>query len=164
MYDRQFLLDIKSKSFCDEGHRGNVLRELGLQRGTGTDPNPSPGVLPPVAPTRRHRKRCERTRKRGKRAGVRKRLIAKPHRSAVPSILLANVRSLDLQMDYIRLSRASKHSVRDCCATVYTETWLDENIKDDAIQLEGLTLHRADRVLAAAEKLRRSGRVAVYVN
>ncbi|KAK0143163.1 hypothetical protein N1851_018714 [Merluccius polli] len=113
----------------------------------------------------KHRKRCDRTRKRGKRGGARARLAANPHKPAIPRLLLSNVRSLDNKMDFIRLWRASQRDVRtvNCCATVFTETWLNQNITDAAAQLEGLMLHRADRSAALTGK-RRGGGLAVYIN
>ena len=43
--------------------------------------------------------RCARRQKRGKRGGIRARLAASPTRPAIPSIIMANVRSLDNKMD-----------------------------------------------------------------
>lgn len=63
----------------------------------------------------------------------------------LPTILLANVRSLDKQLDHLRLRRTTWREIRDCCAFVFTETWLNDNTPDSAVQLDGLCLHRADR-------------------
>ncbi len=62
--------------------------------------------------------------KRGKRGGIRARLAANPHKPAIPTFVLANVRSLDNKLDYIRLLRSTQRTVRDCCVFVFTETWL----------------------------------------
>ena len=161
VYERQFLLDIRSKA-CHDERLLRVLGELGiLRRVVHGKPTAAPGAG--GAPVRKHRKRCDRTRKRGKRGGVQARLTASPHKPAVPTIILANVRSLDNKLDYIRLWRAFLRSVRDCCVSIFTETWLNHNITDAAIQLEGLTLHRADRVASLAGKVRGGG-LAVYIN
>lgn len=109
------------------------------------------------------RQHCDRARKRGKRAGVSARLRAYPSEPAVPSVLLANVRSLDSKMDYISLWRSLQRGVRDCCVFVFTETWLTEKIPDSGIELAGLTLHRADRVALTSGKLRGGGLV-IYTN
>ncbi|KAK0141960.1 RNA-directed DNA polymerase from mobile element jockey [Merluccius polli] len=105
----------------------------------------------------------QRRRRRGKRGGVHARLTANPQKLAVPTLLLANVRSIDNKLDYIRLWRASQRNVRNCCVSVFTETWLSENIADAGVQLEGLILHRADRVASLTGK-QRGGGLAVYIN
>ncbi|KAL0190009.1 hypothetical protein M9458_017108 [Cirrhinus mrigala] len=51
----------------------------------------------------------------------------------------------------------------DCCVFIFTETWLQENIADSAIQLDGLTSFRADRDTSLSDKTRRGG-LCVYVN
>ncbi len=119
------------------------LRDLGLLR----RPTPSPTPTTASRPQRRRYKRCERKQKRGKRGGIRARLAANPHKPAIPSIVLANVRSLDNKLDYIRLLRSTQRTVRDCCVFVFTETWLNNSVPDCAIQLEQLTCYRADRAL-----------------
>ncbi|GAA6107150.1 piezo-type mechanosensitive ion channel component 1-like, partial [Tachysurus ichikawai] len=81
----------------------------------------------------------------GKRAGVRGRLKTNPSRPALPSILLANVCSLDNKLYYIRLERSTRREIRNCCVFVFTETWLSDRVPDGAIQLDGLTSFRADR-------------------
>ncbi len=72
---------------------------------------------------------------------------ANPHKPAIPSIVLENVRSLDNKLDHIRLLRSTQRTVRDCCVFVFTETWLNNSVPDCAIQLEQLTCYRADRAL-----------------
>ncbi|GAA6075769.1 piezo-type mechanosensitive ion channel component 1-like, partial [Tachysurus ichikawai] len=136
------------------------LRDLGLLR--------RPGLQSPVSPDtgdqeRGRRKRCARKRKRGKRAGVRARLKTNPSRPALPSILLANVCSLDNKLDYIRLERSTRREIRNCCVFVFTETWLSDRVPDTAIQLDGLTSFRADRNAALCGKTHGGG-VCVYIN
>ncbi|KAM9816502.1 uncharacterized protein ACBT44_010814 isoform 1-T1 [Syngnathus typhle] len=157
-YGRQVLLDIGKSEFCrvldfDAG----TSKELGLLR-----PEASPGssAIPP--PVGKRRKRCARRLKRGKRGGVRARLAAGPARPAVPSILLANVRSLDNKMDYIRLLQSTNRTVRDCCVLVFTETWLTVNIPDSAVHLERLACYRADRAIVRGGKSRGGG-ICVYI-
>lgn len=94
-----------------------------------------------ISSLRRHRLQRRRKQKRGKR-GLRAKLKANPHKPAIPSLFLANVRSVNNKMDELRLQSAA-HS-RDYCALVLTETWLDQNIPDAAIQLAGRTVTRAD--------------------
>ncbi|KAK3544098.1 hypothetical protein QTP86_001556 [Hemibagrus guttatus] len=83
--------------------------------------------------------------KRGMRAGVHARLKTKPSQPALPSILLSNVYSLDNKLDYIRLQWTTRHEYRDCCIFVFTETYLSYRVPDAAIQLDGLTVFRANR-------------------
>ncbi len=107
--------------------------------------------------------RCERKQKRGKRGGIRARLAANPHKPAIPTIVLANVRSLDNKLDYIRLLRSTQRTVKDCCVFVFTETWLSNSVPDCAIQLDQLSCYRADRVLVEGGKTCGSG-LCVYIN
>ncbi|KAK0139822.1 hypothetical protein N1851_023264 [Merluccius polli] len=90
-------------------------------------------------------------------------LALDPVRPALPTIMLANVRSLDRKMDFINLWRATQRALRDCCAFIFTKTWMKDNLPDSAVELTGLTLHRADRVAATSGKLRGGG-MAVYIN
>ncbi len=59
--------------------------------------------------------------------------------------MLSNVCSLENKLDLIQLSRSTQHEARDCCVFVFTETWLNDNIPDSAIQLNRLTCCRSDR-------------------
>ncbi len=113
--------------------------------------------------TRRCRKRCERGRKHGKRGGIRARLRANPTRPALPTLMLSNIRYLENTLYLIQLSRSTQHEARDCCVFVFTETWLNDNIPDSAIQLHGLTCYRADRDSSLSGKTRGGG-LCVYVN
>ena len=159
VYSRQQLLQIWRNNIYDVlDIQKETLEELGILRlPTAT----STATSDLSASPRRRRKRCVRIRKRGKRAGLGTRLAANPTRPAIPSILLANVRSLDNKMDDIRLLRSANKTVRNCCVTVFTESWLHDNIPDSAIHLEQLTCHRADRALA--EK-KRGGGICVYTH
>ena len=120
-----------------------TLRELGLLRRPAITPDST--ATPP--PKRRRHKQCARKQNRGKHACIRARLAASPTRPAIPSIILANVRSLDHKMDHIRLLRSVNRTVNNCCVLVFTETWLNDNTSDSAVQLEQLTYNRADRAL-----------------
>ncbi len=113
--------------------------------------------------TRQRRKRCERGPKRGKRGGIRARLRANPTRPALPTLMLSNVRSLENKLDLIQLSQSTQHESRDCCVFVFTETWLNNNIPDSAIQLHGLNCYRADRDSSLSGKTCGGG-LFVYIN
>ncbi len=121
------------------------------------------GSLTDAIRTRRRRKRCERGRKRGKRGGIRARLRANPTRPALPTLMLSNVRSLENKLDLIQLTRSTQHEARDCCVFVFTETWLNDNIPDSAIQLNKLTCYRADRDKTLSGKSRGGG-LCLYIN
>ncbi len=159
-YSREFLLDVGRTTFLElNSAHAEELRDLGLLR----RPTPSPTPTTASRPQRRRYKRRERKQKRGKRGGIRARLAANPHKPAIPSIVLANVRSLDNKLDHIRLLRSTQRTVRDCCVFVFTETWLNNSVPDCAIQLEQLTCYRADRALVEGGK-RRGGGLCVYIN
>lgn len=77
------------------------------------------------------RKRCARRQKRGKQAGLLARLKAS-NRPALPTLFLANVCSLDNKMDLMRLRLRSFTEMRNCCAMLLTETWLNNRMPDSA--------------------------------
>ncbi len=77
--------------------------------------------------------------------------------------MLSNVNSLENKLDLIQLSRSTQHEARDCCVFVFTETWLNDNIPDSAIQLHGLNCYRADRDSSLSGKTRGGG-LCVYIN
>ncbi len=111
-YSHEFLLDVGRITFLEiNSAHAEVLLDLGLLR----RPTPSPTPTTASRPQRRRYKRRERKQKRGKRGGIRARLAANPHKPAIPTIVLANVRSLDNKLDYIRLLRSTQRTVRDCC-------------------------------------------------
>lgn len=112
-------------------------------------------------PQRKHRGLCERRQKLGKRGGIWTRLAANSHKPAIPSIVLANVCSLDSKLDNIHLLRSTQQTEL-CCVSVFTETWLNNSIPDSAIQLDRLTCYRADRALTEGGKTRGGG-VCVYI-
>ncbi len=159
VYSREFLLDVGRTTFLElNSAHAEELRDLGLLR----RPTPSPTPTTASHPQRRRYKRRERKQKRGKRGGIRARLAANPHKPAIPSIVLANVRSLDNKLDHIRLLRSTQRTVRDCCVFVFTETWLNNSVPDCAIQLEQLTCYRADRALVEGGKRRGGGALCLH--
>ncbi len=109
-YSHEFLLDVGKTTFLElNSVHAEELQDLGLlQR-----PTPSPTPTTASRPQRRRYKRRERKQKRGKRGGIRARLAANPHKPAILTIVLANVRSLDNKLDYIRLLRSTQRTVRD---------------------------------------------------
>jgi len=86
-----------------------------------------------------------RQRRRGCRAGARKRLRLRPTRLTLPSILLANVQSLENNMDELSVRMAKRKELRDCNIICLTETCLGEATPDHAIALAGYSIFRQDR-------------------
>ncbi|KAK1803583.1 hypothetical protein P4O66_020997 [Electrophorus voltai] len=104
-----------------------------------------------------------RKRPRGKRAGIRNRLRARAHRAPLPSILLANVQSLDNKLDELRARIKFQRDIQDCNLLCFTESWLNPAVPSHAIQLaKFFSVHRMDR-MADLGKSRGSG-VCVMVN
>ena len=93
-YTRQQLLDIGS---CDFDNFIDGLRLIPKISKTAVATNPA-------TPTgSAHRRRRDRKQRQGKRGGLRARLKQTPHRLSLPSIFLANVRSLANKIDELRL-------------------------------------------------------------
>ncbi len=87
-------------------------------------------------------------RKRGRRGGVRCRLIRRPFKTPLPLIILSNVRSLKNKFE--------------ACVLAVTESWLDVSVPDAEVALDGFELLRADRT-SNSGKLRGGG-VCMYIN
>ncbi|KAK3561861.1 hypothetical protein QTP86_017474, partial [Hemibagrus guttatus] len=156
VYDRQTLLELGNHApanMHDELRKS--LRHLGLLRRPGPESSASPDAS---GWERSRRKRWKW--KRGKRAGVRARLKTNPSWPALPSILLSNVCSLDNKLDYIRLQQTTWRDYRDF---VFTGSWLSDRVPDATIQLDGLTMFRADRNTALCGKTHGGG-LCVYIN
>ena len=161
-----FLLTVQSLETVTRYGRAELL-ELGIKH---FFPPPKLDSIPPeiqrtasgfsIRPWRPRRRRRDRKQKRGRRSGLRARLEANPYRPALPSLLLANARSLNNKMDEIRLRIITKKM--EWCVMIVTETWLDVNIPDSAVELEGRSLFRADRTAAAAKN--KGGGLAVFIN
>lgn len=64
-----------------------------------------------------------RKRRRGKRGGLRARLKANPYEPGIPSLFLANTRSLSDKIDELKLRIISR--CLEYCVMIITETWLD---------------------------------------
>lgn len=119
----------------------------------------SPEILAEVSQRRR---RCERRQKRGKRAGVWARLKANSSRPPLPTIFLSNVRLIRNKMDEIQLQLATRRTIYNCCSMIFTETWLDSTIPDEAVELAGRTAYRADRTADSGKKT--GGGLCIYIN
>ena len=105
-----------------------------------------------------------KTRKRGRKGGIRTRMKRRGcFKLAVPTVILRNVRSLLNKCDELQSSINHLNEYRNCCALVFTETWLRENISDSLVQVDGFNIIRADRCVATSGK-EKGGGLRVYVN
>ena len=88
----------------------------------------------------------KRSKHRGRRGGIRNRLRSKANHPPLPSILLANVQSLENKMDDIRARIAFQRDVRDCSILCFTESWLTPSIPDHSVTpAEHFSIARMDR-------------------
>ena len=80
----------------------------------------------------------------GCRAGLLTRLRKLPNKPPLPSLFLANVRSIVPKINELELRIDTNNFVRNCCVMIMTETWLHPGIPDAAVQLAGHTIHHQD--------------------
>ncbi len=120
VYDRDTLLNIGS-SVAQRKPDFEFLNAGGLFTDTASEP------FVWVAKARRRRRR----RKRGKRAGVLVRLRRRAFRPPLPTILLANVQSLDNKLCELRARISYQRETRDCCVICLTETWMSARVEPD---------------------------------
>ena len=85
------------------------------------------------------------------------RLRRRAHRAPLPSILLANVQSLDNKVDEIRARVAFQRDRRDCNVLCFLETWLTRDTLSESVQPAGFFTHRADRNKHLSSKKRGGG-------
>ncbi|KAK3568674.1 hypothetical protein QTP86_012877, partial [Hemibagrus guttatus] len=102
-------------------------------------------------------------RKRGKRAGTLVKLRQRGFRIVLPSIHLANLRSLPNKMDKLRLLSRTNKDFSNSAALCFTESWLNDAIPDSTLNLPGFQLFRADRVKESVGKSRGGG-TCFYIN
>ncbi len=136
VYDRDTLLNIGS-SVAQRKPDFEFLNACGLF--TDTTSEPFVCTARPIQPWRR-----KRSRRRGKRAGVLVRLRRRTFRPPLPTILLANIQSLDNKL----------------CDP---ETWMSAMVPDSAIKLTGFAVHRSDRTKELTGKSRGWG-IFFYIN
>ena len=114
----------------------------------------SPWIATPSGIPRRRRR--ERKQKRGCRSGDLTRLKRAPNRPPLPSLYVANVRSLGNKMDELNLDISTRSTIRDSSVIVITESWLHSGIPDTAVELSGRSLHRSDRTEASGKSRERT--------
>lgn len=76
-----------------------------------------------------------RQRRRGKWEGLHARPKTWATKPPLPSLLLVNVCSLDNKLHGFKARLQTQCETRDCCALLFTETWLSCNIHDYVLQL-----------------------------
>ncbi len=124
VYDRDMLLNIGS-SVAQRKPDFEFLNALGLFTDTASEP-----FVWPVRPRRR-----KNSRKRRKSAGVLVRLRRRAFRPPLPTILLANVQSLDNKLCELRARISYQRETRDSCVICLTETWMSAMVPNSAIEL-----------------------------
>ncbi len=149
VYDRDTLLNIGS-SVAQRKPDFEFLNAGGLFTDTASEP------FVRVAQSRKRRRRR-------KRAAVLVRLRRRAFRHPLPTILLANVQSLDNKLCELRARISYQRETRDCCVICFTETWMSAMVPDSAIELTGFSVHRSDRTKELTGKSRGGG-VCFYIN
>ncbi|PVD30927.1 hypothetical protein C0Q70_10202 [Pomacea canaliculata] len=92
-------------------------------------------------------------RKRGQRGGLRRRLRRNITNLPLPSIVLANTRSIrpkppNYNFDEFAANVAFMREFRDACLLCISETWFDDKISDDSVFLDGF----GSRTVAEVQK------------
>ena len=108
-------------------------------------------------------RRRDRRQRRGKRGGVRTKLRLNPHRTALPSIFLTNVRSLFNKLNELKIWTLTQKSLMDCNVMFFTETWLNNDIPTSVMELEGRSIFRGDRTAETTGESRGGG-LCIYKN
>lgn len=99
-----------------------------------------------------------RQRKRGQQAGCLLRIRRQSNKPPLPSILLANVQSLEKKIDDARLNY--QRDIQNSNILCFTESWLNDDTIN--IQLAGYRLYRQDRTTASGKK--RGAGLSIFVN
>lgn len=165
IYDQKFIVELRVHGILTplDSTTLHTLKCLGLLCKKDPAADDAAGVHISSGRSQSRRRRCDRKRKRGSRGGLTAKLKANPCRTPLPSVLLANVRSLENKVDYLKLDLTTNHEVRDCCVIILTETWLNSSISDEAVSMEGFTTFRSDRSCVLSGKTRGGG-VCIYNN
>ena len=150
-YDQQTLLDIRSSLGKDYFTKFNSTFQSMSSDCSGLFVNPFLCL-----PTKQRKK------KRGRRAGVLVRTRKRYFKPALPTILLANVQSIDNKMDELNARIKFQRDIRNCCVLAFVETWLVPEISDTAVTPSGFSIYRQDRTADSGKH--RGGGVCVMVN
>ncbi len=124
------LIIYNKRTLLDMGHRYTNL----LQDTLSTNPRWPLEILQNTKENKGHLNNPKRRKKhRGKHAGSRNRLRERAHSPPLPSILLANVQSLENKMDDLGARISFQRDIRDCNILYLTETWLRPSVPDTAV-------------------------------
>ncbi|XP_078802203.1 uncharacterized protein LOC144991899 [Oryzias latipes] len=104
-----------------------------------------------------------RRRRRGCKAGVKRRMKRRRFKPCVPAIITGNVRSLPNKMDELGALVRTQREYREASVMCFTETWLHELTPDANVTITGFHTVRADRDTAASGK-KKGGGLALLVN
>ncbi len=151
IYDKRTLLDI--------GHCTNLLQDT-----LSTDPAWPLKILRSTEVNKGHLNNPRRQKKHSRRrAGIRNRLRERAHSPPLPSILLANVQSLENKMDDLRARISFQRDIRDCNILCLTETWLTPSVPDmDVRPSDNFSVLRMDRTAEAGKT--KGGGVCFMIN
>ena len=101
-------------------------------------------------------------RRRGRKGGVRARWRRRQYRTAMPSVIMGNVRSLRNKIDELEALTRYDYQYRECCYMCFSETWLSECDTDNSVSISGFNIVRGDRTDASQKS--RGGGVCMYIN
>jgi hypothetical protein len=138
MFLQPYITEKTASGYQDSDHSPRIRQRFSLQQAgsTGPSPNTRQGQHPRYLQE-------EETQVEGHRAGclvrTRRRRVGK---LLLPSILLANVQSLDNKLDEVRSRISYQRDIKNCNILCFTELWLNDGMD---IQLAGYMLHRQDR-------------------
>lgn len=107
-----------------------------------------------------------KTRKRGRRGGVCRRIRRQLQRNRLPlpSMLLANVQSIRNKLDELQANVHHAREFRDACVMAFTETWLTDRESDSSLELKGFGPPvRMDRDSSVTGRTQGGG-VCLYIN
>ncbi len=152
IYDKRTLLDI-----------GHCYTNL-LQDTLSTNPTWPLEILRNTEENKGHLNNPRRRKKhRRKRAGILNRLRERSHSPPLPSILLANVQSLENKMVDLRARISFQRDIRDCNILCLTETWLTSSVPDNAVRpFDTFSVLRMDRTAEAGKT--KGGGVCFMIN
>ena len=85
-------------------------------------------------------------RRRDKKGGALVKVRKRNSKLSLPSIYLADVRSLCYKMDELNCLIHTRKDSRECCAFFITESWLDDSTADAAMTPPGFAFFRHNRL------------------
>ena len=172
LYRMIHLFSLSSGYSLPDTQRITYARDLLLQLRLNSDQVVFTEKLPEViqrkhspghSDTAHHKKKV--TRRGKKKAGVRARLKrGKVKHRTLPSVILANVRSLRNKTDELQANINHMYEYRTASILAFIETWLNENDSNDALHIDGFgSPIRLDRDSVLTGK-HHGGGVCIYVN